>query len=356
MFLFNESPGIQQSIEHNFFGLDHQRSDRGSPCFFFSGPIPNSINDLPFDLGNPIEMVRNSVGHILLEWGIDIENRRFNYENPLVDFNNQSQHLFKQHYFDDIRSMWRLMPKLVAREFNIESFDRTDTQSVDDAYRDCTTYSVTTQNDPNQFQPGNTINQFYFSRNRYPYNEPLIVEYEQQVTLDLIAFQQTHSGSLYDNTGMTIEMWDPSLNEGAGDWTNSQSISYGGGNTQNEVDLTGRGLTSTKFRVFGNDTGSRGWIMKYFAFFSNTEPTVVPFDATWALLGTMYHGIVSLHTGNDYNFAQTNIDSAYDVPSFPYALISLGDAGTEGSMLLQQKNGIDGKVFINPRILTFAFE
>ena len=357
MLTFNDAPAITHSFDRDFTGINQGRANREFCCFLMSGAVPASFNDIPFDASNPIEIGRNCKGFSLMEMERNVTEKRFDFQNvtSIYSVNGTSQDLYRQHWFDTGRNAWRLAPSSIFREPWIDSFDPKDAAQVDDAYRDLVTFSQRCYLDSDLFTAGNSFNQSWFSGSRYPYNNPLIFEYDQVVTLDLLSMQQTHSGSIYDNTGLTIEMWDPTLNEGAGGWTNSQAITYGGGNTQNEVDLSTLGLISNKFRVSGNDTGSSGWIVKYFHFYSNTEPTVTPFDITWALIGPSYHGAVAMFNGPDFDFNTTRPDDAYALPRYPFMMVSVGNATTEGSLLLSKSTNIDGKYTVQPRILTISW-
>lgn len=356
MFILNESPGTIFSIENYFMGISMGWTTPAMTFFPMAGTMPESFADIPFDPNGNLELHRACKGVCYSRFTVDHESGKIEYLSPGPDRTPGPENLFKQHWYDESRSMWNLSPRAAYREKYPLEFDPTTELSISVQYQDLVSIGARSNIDSSLFASGNNNNQNYVTGSRYAYNYPIVLEYDQVVTLDHLSMQQTHSGSSYDNTGCKIEMWDSTLNEGAGGWTNQQSISYGGGNTQNEIDLSGRGLTSDKFRVIGNDTGKYGWIWKYFNFLSNTEPTVVPYDIEWALIGPMFSGATSLYSGSFYNFAGARADTGFGrkEPRLPFAMVSVGNAEREGTLVLTQSANIAGKVNIEPRIITFS--
>jgi hypothetical protein len=355
VFLFNEGRAFRESIEFEFMGLNQGESQRASFITLFTGPVPTSIEDMPFDINNVLEVFRNSKGTVLSNFQRNAELNELEFTGPSKTNNGINFTEVKQPYLDVARNKWRLFPRLIVNESSYDTIEAGDLNITDsaNAYRHIQSNEMLHTADPDLYVSGNTHSQNYATPNRNPFSDPFILEYDQVVTLDHMFFNQTHSGWRFDNTFFDIEYWDPTLLSGVGDWSPSTRISYGGGNTLNEITIPS--LTSDKFRIAGGDTGSLGWIQKCFCFFSDQEPVHEPIDITWALLGTQFSGADQLQSGSPYNTRGIKIDNGRAEYSLPWLLVSVGDSNQEGALLLSQASGIVGKTLILPQSLRLSF-
>jgi hypothetical protein len=371
VFSFFNGPEYLQAVQRRFLGTSNGLSPARAHIFLFGSQIPpQGIQDIQFDIQDPVQVMSEAIGYVSVNWEFLLPQMAMNYSGTLWDAFG-SNHLFKQHYLEPTRNLWRIFPKFVVREsvWRAHREGRYTQAQRSQAYIDAANLPMVFHNDPDLVTPGSSVNQIYTTSSRYPYLDPFVMEFDQEVTLTRFDLMQTHSGSRYDNTGLNMQVWDNNANAGAGDWGPPQVISYGGGNTKNEITLA-EPMTGTRFRIYGYDTSRDGWIMKHFAWFSSVEPTNrQPFDANWALIGPAWNGSNNPYNGGPMPYSTWSVNGPEEIAGFPDAFptsesilpripwiaCTVGDTEKEGAILLSTATNITGREQVDPQFIRLSF-
>lgn len=344
MFLFKDSAAQLENLSRNFFGS----TENGGPrtiVWLMEGDKPNSVDDIPFDITNPIEVSSNARGWAFLNMPKDVDALSIDGELPTT--NSGCVSMLTTPYQDSTRNdLYRVFPKYSCYDVQVDGI----AAGGDNRYakvnglRYVASWAPILWRNPDAFEAGNTDPQFYISPNRRHYNYPSIIEFEEEVSIAHVAIQQSHSGNPYTNTNFTLEPWDETLNAGAGGWGSAVNVTYSQSNSKNEVTLSTE-VVGTKFRLKGGDTGSQDWICKYISFYSSIEPSNLNETVSlgWGIVMPYWYGLLNLGNGSDWD---TNLTLSGEYPAndtLPLMICSVGDYSKGGVFVLESATNLSGK-------------
>lgn len=194
-------------------------------------------------------------------------------------------------------------------------------------------------------------------------NYPVVVEFVREESVDGFYLRQGGDGtaSQYCVGSLTIEPWDDTLNEGAGDWGTPIVITLTQENgCRVHIDF-GQTLTASKFRLTGGSDTSGGWYPSIFQFTSSVEPAEGkdPYDITWALVAYI-GGNQGTHTPQDFprfyhsylNTMSTNVHTL----GFPYLLCDVGEPGDDATIILNQSKNVEPFSQLHPLHMGLNFK
>jgi hypothetical protein len=338
MFLFNAKTALWQSFRTHFAESNY------AFVHFYTGAIPETFEDIPFDHLNMFEVCNNSKYSQLLE---PFHGKPGGTTADAVTrfVTNKRLGGVRQHSLMERWNKWRLIPRdMYSGQYH--NLDRTpvgdnpawqtsetELRELHFAYR----YANQMRGDERDRRQYSANWGGGIPSNRSAQNAPLICKYEQEVTIDSFEYFSWSSANNTPGT-VAVEYWDPTLLEGAGDWVISDAgiQVYDTFYSRRVIDLAGP-ITSTQFRFRFGDTGSSSWAFQYF-WPLGLEPTwgKDPIDITWALVGG-WHGAFDSYTArNQYD--------CFEQPEgqYPFMLVDVGPPGSGATIELEQTVGLTG--------------
>lgn len=339
MFLFNSKAPFNWSFRNYF--LD---SDTVAIASFFSGPIPNTLDDVPFDIQDWNEVFANSDYAMEIE-GLNADDNAKQDTMQYTRFNTYNKLGRVRRHCPARYGHWELVPRRIIHGGYINPETRVPFNEA--AHADSETqlrslhfalyYS-------NNFRADEWDSIQYTSnfRGSVPWNRsaqqaPLIFEYDDTVTVHGIEYFSWTSANNAPRF-WTMEVWDPALNGGAGDWapTGNQDLQMWDTlyyRTFLECDTP---VTGSRFRVTFSDTGGGSWAFNHIALHGD-EPAwgKDPVDLTWALVGTGYNA-------RSGYFERSFTDSFEQVGQWPWILVDVGIEGSGAAIELNQSTGLVG--------------
>lgn len=350
MYLLNSGPTFHRSfLDYFFLSLPD--------CFvhYFSGPVPASIADITFDLDDYHAIFENSVLSQIAQ-KVDSETDGVSETASYSRFSTR-YHIdnVRRHYHDTFFDLWRLHPtRVVHLGYSDESNTRLNQASHADTEAQLRTlhfayyYSnVYLMDTTHWHRNGSNWGQ---SRvwNRYAYQAPILFEYEQEVSARGMMFWG-HSSSNYCPGYYSLDIWDSTLNAGAGGWTRviTDNKLYDALGVRRLCNF-GQAYTSTKFKITFSDTGKYDFYINTLHLYGE-EPSwgKDPVDITWALVG----GWNNAHSGY---FDRYVTDSYSSVGRFPFVMVDVGDADSDACLKLDKTTGLVGTD--TPQIQNFVLD
>jgi hypothetical protein len=356
MFTYNVGNVLARSIQ-DYMGRQDSLSNSliQSSVYFYTGAVPDTFDDVPFDL-NPNDISRNAIAmssmnltHVAAQ---DVNLR------SVIEGNHRACFMPVKHsVWDTRRQKYRVAPRYAMREdlsdvyrdtVSSSTYESRITSTLDRTLGDQFYFGDLTWH--NERRENNSIGFYALNyAGRYPLSERrgLYFEYEQDVTIDAVDFWQ-FADSRYTGAQITIEYWDPTLLEGAGDWVATTSDAIYDADKEFVWDLPVP-ITSSRFKVSTPNTGSSAWHIREISLLSSTEPfNVVTADITWALV---VPGWVNARANG---FSKAITDSYSQEGTFPYLICDVGQPGDDTLITLNQARNLPG--FFNPKILNFSLE
>lgn len=363
----------------------------------FTGAVPTSFSEIPFDTSNPFELMRNCETAIQFQTNLSADsNGGMNRA--------QGQHLrthipTKQPYLDPTYNKWSISPKAILpeqfwqddRNGNIDNEE--STWGNDSGVN---VYSLTVKNTlkwdyrynamclglnhfwnkyrvrdrlldlQNPINPYDNLGYDYYSEwplgGRYPYNWPMVQEFEEEITVDSFDyFRGWYSGNQNSPTSVTLDRWD----EATETWVDEQTISIDESAEIQYQDLA-VAMTGRVFRFRFGDTGGSNLYFGYFRLLTSTPPTARPStDITWGLVCPYSQGMSGFDDFLDrYSYSTSTrefftVQNQYPNPALrnkqvPMLLVDIGDSRNPGTTTLTQSTGVEpGTV---PELLDFVID
>lgn len=344
MILFKEKASSLSALFTDFFGYG-QAGGPACAMWFMEGPMPSSIEDIPFDITNPLELSANARGTSYMYVSRNVDTLQIEGTGPRNEGSVPAISMLKSPYQDNSRNgLYRVFPKWSCHYLRLAEIENEDsTYAKTNGMRYVNSWAYVNNGNPDEFSEGNSELQMYISPGRYHYNYPNILEFDEEVSIKHIAIQQAHAGTIYTNTSFTLAAWDETLNYGEGDWGPSTTVSYSQGNAKNEVTLD-TAVVGKRFRLGGADTGTYNWLCKYMAFYSDTVPTALNESVTlgWCLITPYWYGAFNLRSGNDWDSNLTRGLTHPRTDVMPVLMCSVGDAQRAGTVTLANATDLVG--------------
>lgn len=348
MILFKDAAASLHSIYQNFCG-DGQAGGPGFSVWYMDGVMPNSLDDLSFDVTNPLDIASNAKGLSTLLAAKDAEILEISAIGPRNNDTVNSTTMLRTPYQDSTRNdLYRVFPKWSCYSAQVDAIENENSRYAKmNGYRYVNSIGIITGADPDLYLEGNVDIQYYTTSSRYPYNYPTIMEFDEVVSIAHVAIQQSHSGTAYTNSSFSLTPWDETLNNGDGGWGTPVTVSYSQGNVKNEITLA-QEVVGKRFRLSGSDTGSQAWINKYLAFYSSSVPTNLneTLNLGWALVTPYWYGVTNVRNGSDYD---TNLTRGLTPPRedvLPVLMCSVGDSTRAGTLMLENASNLTGKTHL----------
>lgn len=362
MFLLNTGPALADSFLDIMGRADDYNQASKPMVYLFSGPIPASLEDIPFDIqhGSAISANAEAAMRITCDALVSPDQK-----NIVEGDHYQTWVPIKRSVWDIRRSLWRLASKYQYRYDLWGSTDRgiyLEIPSALDTWQRLDEYNYRAEGDgltshvyqsywgDLKWYNGRAENEatgWYGSvaGGRYPvsYNHGQAMEFDQDVTVTAVEFRQ-HSNTTYTSNQISLEYWD----ETAGEYV---QIVESGFNSENEyLWVLPEPITSKKFIFSGVDTGKNNWYLKYVSLMSDVEPyNTDTVDLTWALV---VPGLYNMY-GNA--FYESNTESHTEKGRHPVLMCEVGSPRDgEHFLTLNATKNLPG--YFNPKCLNFNLE
>jgi hypothetical protein len=309
MFSFGTNTGYALGFQNLFGDLGNVSSSRHFLACF-TGPVPADHSQIPFDSGDPFEVMKNMESGMIMN-ATKIPSTRDGDIDISFDPWRTVLHT-KQPYFDPTYDKWSYTPKLQLFEFAYNTM-------LNDQMDDLSIWSVELNSYTSTSQRNHRLNYIYnglayywtpfrtrdfglrddindhfeyigISSNRNAGNLfPWVLEYDEIININSFEYYRGwFSGNGNSSTSVTIEPWDPALNEGAGGWGPgvTAAITEAGADTPIEYVDLGQELTAQRFRLSFGDTASSTFHYSWLRLLGDSTPasTSDGVDLTWGLL------------------------------------------------------------------------
>lgn len=369
MFLFNANTALARSFVDGMGRSDSLGNSSSLPMIYlYEGPMPATLDDVPFDIQDFREASRNAITGMILY----LDHLPNNTQKHIVEGDHRNNTMpIKRSVWDNRRSMYRLAPKLAARyDLSPEIKNEFPTFHEDKGYSrpdeiEYYPYGSGMLSNRNQYYRGDltwmndrrtNVDVGYYGLlygNRYSYsnNTGVYHEFEQDVTVDAVEFWQ-FSNTSRTSYHVTFEYFD----EVAGEWVAVRSqddpaVNTTGFNQDKEFVWTlPAPVTAKKFIFSGDNTGNDAWYIREVSLLSNTEP----YNNTTAAItwGLMYPGLINMYDGRFYEYYT---DSYSEQGRWPVMMFDVGGPGSgDKIMTVNQAENLPG--FFNVSCLNFNVE
>lgn len=349
MFLFNSDTSLMRSI--------FLRTDNDPLIYLFSGSVPDTIGDVPFNIQNLEEVSRNAEAML-------------RYQSNVVDSDTEKKSLLegdhgichmpiKRSVMDVQRGMYRLAPRYQGRYLNSLEYSNEFPTNRDDWFEPLN--GEPDQDDlfglnyqvyygdygwRNERVEGNTYaaNYSMLASNRFPFanDNGILMEFEQPVEVTHLevwqAFDHRYTAPVFN-----IE----TFNAGTGLWEVAATVDVPD-NDQNNIAPLSVPITADKFIVSAVDTGSLNWYYRHISLLSTTAPyNVETVDLTWGLMYPWDGGL------NAFGVDRGMTASFNDIGRWPVLMMSVGEVrDADAALILNRSRGLPG--FFNPKMLNFT--
>ncbi|SBV38359.1 hypothetical protein BN7874_190 [Phage NCTB] len=374
MLTFKTGPSLAKSALE-IMGSSDSFSDTRKvfACYLFSGPVPNSLDEVPFSVQNPFDISRNCVAMSFAA----MYQKTGEDANILEGDHSLNAVPVKRSAMDVRRGRYRLAPEYLARydlspEF-LNEFPSSDPASS-------TYYGLFPDQSPGELDysginsyrwqmhfgdlacwynerysgtPGNlgrdwtNYGSLYSGRYALSNDQGVFMEFDQDVTVDALEIYQ-YSNTSYTSAQWALEYYDEETSSWVQHYINDTSeINF---NADKEFFVEIPPITAKKFILSGVNTGNSYNYIRHVSLLSTLEPyNTAPLDITWALV---LPAPINLR---ESIFARANTESHSEVGKLPVMLCSVGDALDQDHLLVLSKStGLPGYFF--PRILNINFE
>jgi len=336
-----------------FTSYDSTSGRDRSYVYLFSGPVPQSLSEIPWDIQNVYDTDRNSIAQVMISGKVREVPNADTYEA----FHNLNVVPVKGSHWDIRRKCWRLFSKTQGRyelhqdylELHPDRADSSDRYSLKPGSEDelslsniqhhrWITYfgSFSYYNERYAGSPGirgdNYANYGLNFGGRYPLSDDtgVYMDFGTDVTVDKLELY-SHGSTSYTSTIVAVEIWDEENSQWVEHWRNDgTTISF---NSESEVFVDIPQVTARKFKVSAENTGRYGWHIKHVSLLSSVEPTDAQdtHDITWALVYPHAYD----NRAND--FPRVYASSETTVGQFPILMCSVGDITDSNHMLILNK-------------------
>lgn len=328
---------------------------------FFEGPVPTTFADIPFDLNDYYEIFRQcSYSQIVHCYNADDDGNQSTDQYSRIASQGPIDGV-RKHYYRPIFDRWELMPREIihggyrdentglALNVSAHQDDENQLRSLHFAYY----YSNVYRADFRDYLKYSNNYEGGVPWNRSAQNAPLIFEYDQEVTINAFEYVTWTSSSnapgFYD-----LEIWDETLNEGAGGWVlvidDRQMWDTPYSTLMRPIYELGGSYTSRRFKFRFSDTGGGSWAFNHIALIGD-EPTwgKETVDLTWALLG-------GFHNARGGYYDRNQSDSFNEPGGFPWAIVDVGGPGSGATVELEKATGLIGGETPNIESFTLQFK
>lgn len=372
MFTFSSKPSFSHSFEDMFTSYDSTTGRDRSYVYLFSGPVPQTLNEIPWDIQNVYDTDRNSIAQIMISGKVREVPNADTYEA----FHNVNVVPIKSSHWDLRRKCWRLFAKTQGRyelhqdylEANPDRADSSDRYSLKPGsenelslsniqHHRWITYfgSFTYYNERYTGSPGIQGDSYYnYGLNfggRYALSDDtgVYMDFGTDVTVDKLELY-SHGSTSYTSTIVVVEVWDEDSSQWLEHWRNDgATISF---NSESEVFVDIPQVTARKFKVSAENTGRYGWNIKHVALLSSVEPVGAQdrHDITWALV----YPHAFDNRANDFPRAYSSSETT--VGRFPILMCSVGDITDSNHMLtLNKARDLAGGSFVRCNSFNLKF-
>lgn len=353
MFLFNA-----KQVFHRSWRIYFTDSDALSLVTFHSGPIPATLEDVPFDLNDHYQRFRHC-DYAQTIWGYHADDDGVQPEEAYTRYKSYVKlDTVRRHHLDRY-GRWQLKPReiihggyrdhLTGVPLNTAAHDDNETQlrSLHFAYY----YSNIYRGDEwDEYQYTNNFSGATVW-NRSAQNAPLIFEFDQDVTANSFEYYSWTSSNNAPRF-FTVEVYNPTGGDGSGAWE-----ATGNDNLQMWDTFYGRTLvdfetpvTGSRIRITFSDTGSSNWALNHISLHGE-EPTwgKDPVDLTWAL-------VTGFHSATSGYYNRNITESFVSEGNFPYLLADVGLPGSGATIELAETTGLVGSDAPNIENFTLEFK
>lgn len=312
MYSIGSTTTMAESYRNNFLQTYSGWAHYGFLALF-TGPVPNSHAEIPFDSGNPLEVFRNMEGG--LEFSADLlrdDNTRMRYLATPGCTHIPSRLPYLEQQYDK----WSYTPRVQMMEWAYWDMVNGNYEGLKD------TQSGFISGYPGYMQRSYYLNacyqgmSYYWNKNRtrdfnirslgfgnygrYNYYGnsnrnigniwPLVLEFDEEITVDSLEYYRGwFSGNGNSAAQVTIDVWDATANGGEGDWLQHEIVPLVESGTETPIQYTEltTEVTGSRFRLSFGDTASSTLHFSWIRLMSSTPPLVVTqtsVDYTWGLV------------------------------------------------------------------------
>lgn len=364
----------------------------------FTGPVPASFDDISFDASSIYDIIRNC--ETAIQFTMDLDDLTgIEGTTRMTSSHLRTDIATKQPYLDPTYNKWSLSPKLIVpQQFwdddrngiptNINSTwggNTTNTylgvavkstalidyrlfaayaglQHFWNKYRSRDQLLKLNISDDPYNNPGYDHYSEWPLGGRYPYNWPIVMEYEEETTFDSFEYYKGwYTGTGFSSTTITIDRWDETTET----WVDEQILTVNEGVEVQYQDLP-VSITGKTFRLRFGDTGSSAMYYAWFRLLTSTPPTARPStDITWGLVcgykqtTARFQDYVnrsgySVNSREFFTVAGQMPNPELDNMQAPMLLVDIGDTANPGTMTLTKARDVSpGDV---PELLDFVLD
>ena len=359
MFTFSSKSSFAHSFSRFFTSYDSTGGRDRSYVYLFSGPVPQSLEEIPWDIQNVYDTDRNSIAQVMISGKV----RELPNADTHESFHNLNVVPVKSSHWDLRRKCWRLYAKTQGRyelhtdylEANPDRADESDRYSLkpgsenelslnDVQHHRWITYfgSYSYYNERYIGTPGiqgdTWANYGLNFGGRYSLSDDtgLYMDLGKDVTVDKLEVY-SHGSTPYTSGVVVVEVWDETNSVWVEHWRNDESVvSF---NVESDIIVDIPQVTARKFKVSGVNTGRYSWHIKHISLLSSVEPDDAQdtHDITWALV------YPHAYENRTDDFPRVYTSSETQVGRLPILMCSVGDITDSNHMLILNKaRDLDG--------------
>lgn len=313
MFSFALAPSMRESWGSQFL-LGGVTSPNGMICYF-TGAVPQSIAEIPFDTQNIYEVAKNMEG--CLRYTSTKQSDSTTGRVKYLATQDRTYVGTKMPYFEQDTQKWSYTPKLIVIEqiwddIRNGNFDNLTGStlwgtSLTGSFHNylqldyhMSLVSMGLNYQWNKFRTRDFAIRNFTDYGYYSYYGvsssrnagniyPLVYEYDEAISVDSFEYYRGwFTGDTNSAAYVDIFYWDDTLLEGAGDWVLSERVTLAEGGTESPLQFATlvNPITSRAFKLSFGDTASSTLHFAYLRFLSNTSPTTprTSTDITWGLV------------------------------------------------------------------------
>lgn len=372
MFIFGSKPSFSRSFEQLFSSHDNTTTARDRiVAYLFTGPVPENISDIPWDIQNIYDTDFNSIAQVMMLGQV----REVPYHGTYEAYHNLNTVPVKNAHWDIRRNCWRLCAKSQTRydlhPFFLELYpERADSDReglLPNQGKDLERSEIDYLRWANYFGSMTYFNERYAGdpgingdswknyglniSGRYALsdNTGIYLDYGEPVTVDKLELY-SHGSTSYTSAEVVVEIWDEDTSSWVEHWRNDTSVvSF---NSQSEVFVDIPQVTARRFKVSGVNTGRYGWNIKHVSLLSSVEPagTADTFDITWALVYPQAYNDRAANFSRDYTKSETQIGR------LPIMMCSVGDiTDPEHVLVLNKARNLSGGADVRCNVFNLQF-
>jgi hypothetical protein len=348
MFLFYSDTALLRSML--------RISDDEPTLYLFSGAVPDTLNDVPFNIHNLAEVSKNAEAMLY-------------YRANVIDSDAEKSSLFegdhgfchmpiKRSVMDQQRGIYRLAPRYQGLyEFSPEylnefpeytdgwhdaaNLEENDTQLnglLRQSYGDWFWKNERDENNTSNtdLSRSSTLSRFGLADNHGQY-----MEFEQPVEVTHIEIWQA-----LDTRYTSDEWYIETINETTGEWEIVHTLNGLNNDDVNFIELPSP-VTADKFIISHANTGTNHLQLRHISLMSTTEPyNVETVELTWAL---MYPRRLRIDS-----FLRSNTDSFNEAGNNAVMLLNVGEVrDADVAVVLNRTRNLPG--YFNPKLLNLTF-